>query len=135
MLEVITADRPSVYVNLGPHPPRLWPEDLDRARALAAAPGGLRCPPAPSRRDWHCTAAAPEGPGKRPPPGSAQRPRERTAEELKPLRQNRIPRHLNDQGEFCRMGASSQAVVTPERIQQLAWGYAPPLVVEAARHS
>ena len=33
-LEVITADRPSVYVNLGPHPPRLWPEDLDRAHEL-----------------------------------------------------------------------------------------------------
>ena len=29
-LEIITPDRPSVYVNLGPHPPRLWPEDLDR---------------------------------------------------------------------------------------------------------
>jgi hypothetical protein len=23
-----------VYVNLGPHPPRLWPEDLDRAHDL-----------------------------------------------------------------------------------------------------
>jgi hypothetical protein len=33
-LEVITADRPSVYVNLGPHPPRLWPEDLDRVHEL-----------------------------------------------------------------------------------------------------
>jgi amino acid transporter/nucleotide-binding universal stress UspA family protein len=33
-LEVITADRPSVYVNLGPHPPRLWPQDLDRAHEL-----------------------------------------------------------------------------------------------------
>lgn len=29
-LEVIRPDRPSKYVNLGPHPPRLWPEDLDR---------------------------------------------------------------------------------------------------------
>lgn len=28
-LEVISPDRPSTYVNLGPHPPRLWPEDLD----------------------------------------------------------------------------------------------------------
>jgi len=28
-LEVITPDRPSVFVNLGPHPPRLWPEDVD----------------------------------------------------------------------------------------------------------
>ena len=23
-----------MYVNLGPHPPRLWPEDLDRAHEL-----------------------------------------------------------------------------------------------------
>ncbi|HLJ44935.1 MAG TPA: APC family permease [Bryobacteraceae bacterium] len=29
-LEVISPDRPSMYVNLGPHPPRLWPEDVDR---------------------------------------------------------------------------------------------------------
>lgn len=29
-LEVIAPDRPSVFVNLGPHPPRLWPEDVDR---------------------------------------------------------------------------------------------------------
>ena len=33
-LEVISPGRPSVYVNLGPHPPRLWPEDLDRAHEL-----------------------------------------------------------------------------------------------------
>ena len=33
-LEIITLGRPSVYVNLGPHPPRLWPEDLDRAHEL-----------------------------------------------------------------------------------------------------
>src|SRR5579871_484270 len=33
-LEIITPERPSVYVNLGPHPPRLWPEDLDRAHDL-----------------------------------------------------------------------------------------------------
>ena len=29
-LEVIRPDRQSTFVNLGPHPPRLWPEDLDR---------------------------------------------------------------------------------------------------------
>jgi len=29
-LEIISQDRPSTYVNLGPHPPRLWPEDVDR---------------------------------------------------------------------------------------------------------
>jgi hypothetical protein len=28
-LEVISPDRPSIFVNLGPHPPRLWPEDVD----------------------------------------------------------------------------------------------------------
>ena len=28
-LEVISAGRPSMFVNLGPHPPRLWPEDID----------------------------------------------------------------------------------------------------------
>ncbi len=28
-LEIITPDRPSIYVNLGPHPPRLWPEDVE----------------------------------------------------------------------------------------------------------
>ena len=33
-LEVISPDRPSIYVNLGPHPPRLWPEDVDRAHDL-----------------------------------------------------------------------------------------------------
>jgi amino acid transporter len=33
-LEIITPERPSVFVNLGPHPPRLWPEDLDRAHTL-----------------------------------------------------------------------------------------------------
>jgi hypothetical protein len=29
-LEIISPNRPSSYVNLGPHPPRLWPEDVDR---------------------------------------------------------------------------------------------------------
>jgi nucleotide-binding universal stress UspA family protein len=33
-LEVVSPDRPAVYVNLGPHPPRLWPEDLDRLHDL-----------------------------------------------------------------------------------------------------
>jgi amino acid transporter len=33
-LEVIAPDRPSAYVNLGPHPPRLWPEDVDRLHDL-----------------------------------------------------------------------------------------------------
>lgn len=33
-LEVIAPDRPSSYVNLGPHPPRLWPEDVDRLHEI-----------------------------------------------------------------------------------------------------
>jgi amino acid transporter len=33
-LEVIAPDRPSAYVNLGPHPPRLWPEDVDRVHEI-----------------------------------------------------------------------------------------------------
>ncbi len=33
-LEIISAGRASMYVNLGPHPPRLWPEDLDRVHDL-----------------------------------------------------------------------------------------------------
>jgi hypothetical protein len=28
-LEITHPERPSTYVNLGPHPPRLWPEDVD----------------------------------------------------------------------------------------------------------
>jgi len=33
-LETLTPGRPSTFVNLGPHPPRLWPEDVDRLHAL-----------------------------------------------------------------------------------------------------
>jgi amino acid transporter/nucleotide-binding universal stress UspA family protein len=33
-LEVLAPGRPSFFVNLGPHPPRLWPEDLDRLHNL-----------------------------------------------------------------------------------------------------
>jgi hypothetical protein len=33
-LEVISPDRPSTFVNLGPHPPRLWPEDVDLLHSL-----------------------------------------------------------------------------------------------------
>ncbi len=33
-LEIIAEGRPSVFVNLGPHPPRLWPEDLDRLHEI-----------------------------------------------------------------------------------------------------
>lgn len=33
-LEIISPDRPSMFVNLGPHPPRLWPEDVDRLHEL-----------------------------------------------------------------------------------------------------
>jgi nucleotide-binding universal stress UspA family protein len=28
-LEIISPERPSIFVNLGPHPPRLWPEDVN----------------------------------------------------------------------------------------------------------
>jgi amino acid transporter/nucleotide-binding universal stress UspA family protein len=33
-LEVISPERKAFFVNLGPHPPRLWPEDLDRLHSL-----------------------------------------------------------------------------------------------------
>jgi hypothetical protein len=33
-LEIITPNRPSIFVNLGPHPPRLWPEDLELAHEM-----------------------------------------------------------------------------------------------------
>ena len=33
-LEITSPDRPSIYVNLGPHPPRLWPEDVDRLHRI-----------------------------------------------------------------------------------------------------
>jgi len=33
-LEIITPGRPSIYVNLGPHPPRLWPEDVELVHEL-----------------------------------------------------------------------------------------------------
>jgi amino acid transporter len=33
-LEIICPDRPSTFTNLGPHPPRLWPEDLDKLHDL-----------------------------------------------------------------------------------------------------
>ncbi|NWF83331.1 MAG: APC family permease, partial [Bryobacteraceae bacterium] len=33
-LEIMGPDRPSTYVNLGPHPPRLWPEDVDRLHEI-----------------------------------------------------------------------------------------------------
>jgi len=33
-LEVISPGRPSAFINLGPHPPRLWPEDVDRCHDI-----------------------------------------------------------------------------------------------------
>jgi amino acid transporter len=33
-LEVLSPGRASSYVNLGPHPPRLWPEDVDKLHSL-----------------------------------------------------------------------------------------------------
>jgi amino acid transporter len=33
-LEVFSSDQKPFFVNLGPHPPRLWPEDLDRLHSM-----------------------------------------------------------------------------------------------------
>ena len=33
-LEIVTEGKPPFFVNLGPHPPRLWPEDVDRLHSL-----------------------------------------------------------------------------------------------------
>jgi amino acid transporter len=33
-LEIVSPDRPPMYVNFGPHPPRLWPEDISRLHGL-----------------------------------------------------------------------------------------------------
>jgi len=33
-LEIISPDRPSSFINLGPHPPRLWPEDVERVHDI-----------------------------------------------------------------------------------------------------
>lgn len=33
-LEISSPDRQAVFVNLGPHPPRLWPEDVDRLHRI-----------------------------------------------------------------------------------------------------
>lgn len=33
-LEIFAHDERSTYINLGPHPPRLWPEDVDRLHEL-----------------------------------------------------------------------------------------------------
>ncbi|HVW84899.1 MAG TPA: APC family permease, partial [Bryobacteraceae bacterium] len=33
-LEILSPDKPSHFVNLGPHPPRLWPEDVERLHDL-----------------------------------------------------------------------------------------------------
>jgi amino acid transporter len=33
-LEIISPGRTSIFVNLGPHPPRLWPEDVDLVHAM-----------------------------------------------------------------------------------------------------
>ena len=33
-LEIVSPDRPVTWVNLGPHPPRLWPEDVERLHEL-----------------------------------------------------------------------------------------------------
>ena len=60
-LEIISPGRPTIYVNLGPHPPRLWPEDLDRLHQiwLRLSTGALRLEAASSRHGRH--GAAPPG--------------------------------------------------------------------------
>ena len=52
-----------VYVNLGPHPPRLWPEDLDRLHELwlRMSEAGVRFQTASSR--YRRCGAAPAGAG------------------------------------------------------------------------
>ncbi|MEP6962757.1 MAG: APC family permease, partial [Acidobacteriota bacterium] len=43
-LEVVSPDRKSAFVDLGPHPPRLWPEDVALAHSIwlqLSGPGGL----------------------------------------------------------------------------------------------
>ncbi len=45
-LEIVLPDSKSVFFNLGPHPPRLWPEDVDRVHRLwlelSARAGGAK---------------------------------------------------------------------------------------------
>jgi hypothetical protein len=33
-LEIVSPDRKSSFVDLGPHPPRLWPEDVSLAHSI-----------------------------------------------------------------------------------------------------
>ena len=81
-LEVISPDRPSIYVNLGPHPPRLWPEDVDllheiwlelsESRSAGLAPassrrGGSRAAPSPKRPDQRPQRRSGHGDSKRAP--------------------------------------------------------------------
>ena len=66
-LEVISPDRPSTYVNLGPHPPRLWPEDVDLLHELwlkLSEVGSARLAPASSRRGRRGAPPAAEGSGR-----------------------------------------------------------------------
>ena len=68
-LEVISPDRPSIFVNLGPHPPRLWPEDVDLLHdiwlELSESPG-IGLAPASSRYCGCRFAAAAKGLERRP---------------------------------------------------------------------
>jgi amino acid transporter len=45
-LEILSSDKPPFFVNLGPHPPRLWPEDVQRLHgvwlSLSQGPFGSR---------------------------------------------------------------------------------------------
>ena len=84
-LEVISPDRPSTYVNLGPHPPRMWPEDVDLLHEIWLQPGGLgraRLPPASSRRSGCGLASPPKRPDRRRPRHGNHRHPKRTAKKL-----------------------------------------------------
>ncbi len=50
-LEIISPGRPSIFVNLGPHPPRLWPQDIELVHNMWSTEREVRGPAAPSRCD------------------------------------------------------------------------------------
>ena len=84
-LEVISPDRPSIFVNLGPHPPRLWPEDVDLLHDIwlkLERIGTARFAAAPSRCGRRGAAPAAQGSGEqRSRPGGRRSPT-RTAPRL-----------------------------------------------------
>ena len=73
-LEITHTDRPSTYVNLGPHPPRLWPEDVDllhniwlrlcasRKASVPEAPSPRRGRRGPAALEKNCKGRTPTHP-------------------------------------------------------------------------